>query len=364
MNKFQRCLISLAVILPAVVGLSGGYPQRVRGAMKTTLEIIEYKGWRQSLRLSNGTVELVMPLEVGPRVMRYGFVGGPNVFKEYEPQLGRSGESEWMIRGGHRLWHAPEDDVRTYARDNGPIRYEKLGETGVRLIQPVESITGIEKEIDIWLDAEGTGVKLVHRLRNRNLWEVELAPWCLSVMAQGGIEIIPLPEKIAHPGSVAPGEPRDLRGFVANQTLILWPFTDLSDPRFRWGKRYITLRQDRQATSPTKLGLAHQMGWVGYLNHTVNGLGQLFVKGLGYEAGRTYTDSGSNFETFTNADMLEIESLGPLQRIAPGAAIEQTEHWWLVGSVPAETTDAAIDENIQPHIRQHIGPKVEPLFKK
>lgn len=218
MNNIQRCLFSLAAILLVVVCVTGSFPSKARGAMKTTLQIVEYKGWRQSLQLSNGTVELVMPLEIGPRVMRYGFVGGPNVFREYEPQLGKSGESEWMIRGGHRLWHAPEDDVRTYARDNSPIRYEKLGETGVRLIQPVESITGIEKEIDIRLDAEGTGVTLVHRLRNRNLWEVELAPWCLSVMAPGGIEMIPLPEKISHPGSVAPGEARDLRGLSPIRT--------------------------------------------------------------------------------------------------------------------------------------------------
>lgn len=323
---------------------------KVRGAMKTVLEIIEYKGWRQSLRLTNGTVELVMPLEVGPRVMRYAFVGGPNHFKEYDDQLGRSGEAEWMIRGGHRLWHAPEDDVRTYARDNGPVRYEKLGDNGVRLIQSVESLTGIEKEIDLRLDPEGTGVTVIHRLRNRNLWEVELAPWALTVLAQGGVEIIPLPEKIAHPGSVAPGEPRDLRGFVANQNLILWPFTDLADPRFRWGTRYITLRQDRQATTPTKLGLAHRMGWVGYLNH-----GQLFVKWVAYEPGRTYTDGGSNFETFTNRDMLEMETLGPLQRIAPGGVIEHVERWWLINGLPAGTTEAEIDQVIRPKVDALAG---------
>jgi hypothetical protein len=340
--------LGLAFCLVGLVCLPGDLPLKVRGAMKTSLQIVDYKGWRQSLQLSNGTVELVMPLEVGPRVMRYGYVGGPNHFKEYEEQLGRSGEAEWMIRGGHRIWHAPEDDVRTYVRDNGPIRYERLGETGVRLIQPVEVSTGIEKEIDLLLDPAGTGVTVRHRLRNRNLWEVELAPWALTVMAQGGIEIIPLPEKIAHPGSVAPGEPRDLRGFVANQSLILWPFTDLSDPRYRWGSRYITLRQDRQATTPTKLGLAHQLGWVAYLNH-----GQLFVKEVGYEAGRHYPDSGSNFETFTNRDMLEIETLGPRQRIAPGGVIEHVERWWLLNGISAETSDMAID--------QHIRPKVEAL---
>ena len=341
MKHGKRYLLAI----PFIMILVGWAATEVRSAMKTTMQIVEYKGWKNNLQLSNGTVELVMTLDVGPRIIRYGYVGGPNVFKEYDEQMGKSGEKSWMIRGGHRLWHAPEDDVRTYALDNTPVKYEKLNDSTVRLIQPVESITGMAKEIDLTLDNEGTGVKVVHRLRNTNLWEVELAPWCLSVMAQGGAAVIPLPEKIAHPGSVAPGEPRDLRGFIANQTLILWPFTDLSDPRFRWGARYITLRQDRQATKPTKLGMAHQMGWVGYLND-----GLLFVKGLGYEEGKRYTDSGSNFETFTNQDMLEIESLGPLQRITPGQAIEHVEHWWLIKGLPNETSDAAIDLNIKPKV--------------
>jgi hypothetical protein len=317
--------------------------------MKTTIERVEYKGWKNNLKLSNGAVELIVTLDVGPRVIRYGFAGEANVFKAYEDQMGRSGEKSWVIRGGHRLWHAPEDDVRTYAPDNSPIKYEKLSDSAVRLIQPVEAITGIQKEIDLALDGEGTRVKVTHRLRNTTMWEVELAPWCLTVLAQGGVAIIPLPEKIAHPGSVAPGEPRDLRGFVPNQTLIVWPFTDLADPRWRWGARYITLRQDSKATKPTKLGLALKTGWAGYLNH-----GTLFVKGLGYEEGRTYTDGGSNFETFTNKDMLEIESLGPLARIAPGRSVEHVEHWWLIKGLPNETTDAAIDANIRPRVEALI----------
>lgn len=317
--------------------------------MAISLGVVEYSGWKQSLWLSNGTVELVIPLEVGLRIMRYGLVGGANVFKEYEEQLGRSGEKEWKIRGGHRLWHAPEEDVRTYQPDNAPIRYQEIGATGVRLIQPVETHTGIGKEIDLHLDREGAGVTIVHRLRNRNAWEVELAAWCLSVMAPGGVAIIPLPAKISHPGSVLPGEVRDLRGFVPNQSLILWPFTDLSDPRYRWGARYITLRQDRGMASPTKIGLAHQMGWVGYLNQ-----GQLFIKEIGFEADRIYPDGGSNFETFTNAEMLEIESLGPLSRIPPGGAIEHTERWWILGGMPAETSDDQLDRQIRPVVESRL----------
>ena len=76
----------------------------VRGG-KVIVEKVEYKGWRNNLRITNGQIELIVTLDVGPRIIRCGFVGGPNIFKEYEDQLGKSGEKEWKIRGGHRLWH-------------------------------------------------------------------------------------------------------------------------------------------------------------------------------------------------------------------------------------------------------------------
>ncbi|MEK7834190.1 MAG: hypothetical protein AAB401_24090, partial [Acidobacteriota bacterium] len=287
----QRHLLWLIILSALAIALFNLISTSTTHAnLKVTMQNVVYKGWQNNLQLTNGTVDLILTLDVGPRVMRYGFAGEPNVFKEFDEQLGKSGEDSWQIRGGHRLWHAPEDSVRTYVLDNSPIKFEKLkfkklGETGVRLIQPIEKLTGIQKEIDLTLDAEGTGVTLTHRLRNKGAKTVEMAAWALTVMAPGGVAIIPLPEKIAHPGSLEPGEKPDYRGFAPNQNLIVWPFTDLADPRWRFGTRYITLRQEKTAKKPTKLGLAHKMGWAGYLNN-----GTLFVKGFDYQEGKNYPD--------------------------------------------------------------------------
>ena len=332
------------VALAALLALLGAACFGFVSAAEVTMKTVPYKGWKNNLQLSNGTVELVMTLDVGPRIIRYGFVGEPNVFKEYEAQMGQAGEAEWQIRGGHRLWHAPEDLKRTYALDNSPIRYEQLSESSVRLIQPVEAITGIQKEMDVTLDPSGTRVTVRHRLRNTNLWDVELAPWVLSVMAPGGAAIIPLPGKIPHPSSVPPGQMADPAGLQPNQELVIWPFTDLADARWRWGAKYIVLKQDNHK-GPTKIGVALKTGWAGYLRD-----GYLFVKGIEYQLGRHYPDRGSNFETFTNQEMLEVESLGPLERIAPGKSIEHTERWWLFKNIPNDTADAAIDANIRPRI--------------
>jgi hypothetical protein len=308
---------------------------------KVTVETTEYKGWKHNLRLSNGDAELIVTLDVGPRVISYRLTGGKNVFKEYKDQLGKSGEKDWQIRGGHRLWVGPEDRTRTYFPDNGRVSYrEEKGK--VRFTPAREKQYGIQKELVLTLADKGSAVTVLHRITNTGKLPARLAPWALSVMDAGGVEVIPLPPKKPHPGP--PEKAASDKDYAPNQTLVLWPFFDFKDPRWTFGSKYITLRQDARK-GPTKIGLAHQLGWVGYLNN-----GTLFVKRFGYRKGKKYPDNGVNFETFTNEDMLEIESLGPLTMLAPGKTVEHTETWELIGGVTGFTNEAGIDKNILPKV--------------
>ncbi len=136
--------------------------------------------------MSNGTVELIATTDVGPRIIRYGFVGQDNEFKENPGDLGQTGGERWRAYGGHRLWHAPENQPRTYAPDNGPVQSE-FRDGALLLTQPVEPSTGIQKQMEIRLSATGSHVEVNHILTNEGLWDVELAPWALSVMAPGGV---------------------------------------------------------------------------------------------------------------------------------------------------------------------------------
>src|SRR6202023_2031426 len=126
---------------------------------------------------------------------------------------------------------------------------------------------------------------------------------------------------------------------------VLWPFFDFKDPRWTFGSKYITLKQDPKR-GPTKIGLAHQLGWVGYLND-----GTLFVKRFGYHDGKTYPDHGCNFETFSNEEMQEIESLGPLVRLAPGKTVQHVEHWDVHGHVAQVKSEGSIDKNVLSRLR-------------
>jgi len=312
------------------------------------IEPIAYRGWANNLRIDNGDSELIVTLDVGPRVISYKLKDGRNVFKEYADQLGKAGEKDWQIRGGHRLWAGPEDLTRTYAADNGPVKHQKVpplkkgGPDGVRFTPAAETEYGIQKEMEVYLAPRGSRATVVHRITNVGDKPAELAPWALSVMAPGGVEVIPLPPKKPHPGAAK--NARSPKDYAPDQHLALWPFFDFKDARWSFGSKYITLRQDAKK-GPTKLGLAHQMGWVGYLNN-----GTLFVKRFGYDEGKPYPDGGCNFETFSNEDMLEVESLGPVVTLEPGKSVQHVEEWELVPDVPAFEDEAGIDKDLRPRV--------------
>jgi hypothetical protein len=284
-----------------------------------------YRGWENSYRLSNDLIDLVVTTDVGPRIIRFGFVGGDNEFKEYPSQRGLVGGDEWRIYGGHRLWHAPEVPPRNIFPDNSPVVLEEHGPY-VRVIQSVETTTGIQKEVDIALAPESATVRVTHRLRNLNLWSVELAPWAVSVMDAGGTAILPLPPRMSHDENLLP-----------TNTLTMWAYTDLADPRWRIGKSFVLLRQDPTRDSPQKVGLMAPAGWIAYARK-----GHLFVSHVAYMPGATYPDLGSSLETYTDGEMLEVETLGPLVKLEPQATVEHVEDWYLLKDVPTPDNDADV----------------------
>jgi len=276
-----------------------------------SLERRDYAGWPQSWWLHNGEVELVVPPQIGPRVMRYGRIAGPNLFHNFTHALGRSGEPVWQSRGGHRLWAAPESPA-SKALDNGPVEID--GEDlQLRIRQPIEPESGLEKELEIRLAPEGAAVRVLHRIANRNPNAVRLAPWALSVMRPGGVAVAGFPTRFRHDERLLPTNP-----------LTMWGYTDFSDPRWRFTKRFLLLRQDPAATAPQKAGLFAENAWVGYAV-----AGEFFLKRTRACADMDYPNFGCAVEIFTNAAILEVETLGPLTTLEPGRAVEHVEHWSL-----------------------------------
>jgi hypothetical protein len=295
------------------------------------MEKIAYGGWENCFRLANDWVDLIVTGDVGPRIIRFGFVGRENMFKEYPEQLGIIASSEWLIFGGHRLWHAPESEARTYYPDLEPVLVQEI-ENGLVVTQKPEPTTGLQKQIEIVLLPDKPEVQLKQTLINHNLWAVETAPWALSVMAPGGTAILSLPPRGPHS-----------ENFLPTSSLSIWSYTDLSDPRWKLGERYILLKQDPGVSRPQKIGIYSTDGWAAYANHNA-----LFVKQVPTQFEGIYPDFGANFELFTNHEMLEVESLGPIESIPPKGQISLMEHWTLFDGVVMPASEEDVLEQIVP----------------
>jgi len=304
--------------------------------MKVVLENCGYGGWKNAVRIRRGSWELVAPLEVGPRILRLGPVDGPNLFYENRAQLGKTGGGDWRIYGGHRFWTAPENED-SYAPDNEPVSLEPIGSNGFRLIGKPYQKSGWQKSLAVTWQDHGL-IQVEHRLTNLRSEPLACVPWCLSVLAAGGTALVPQPPYQPHPSELPPGQKFSMSDFLPNRQMILWPFTDLTDPRITLHGNGWTLQQ-RSASRAFKIGFRHTEGWLGYL------LGDLFfAKWIHHDPLASYPDRGSNAELFTNGDILELESLAPDRPLAGGATATHLE-WWHVGRVafPKEDQAAVLD---------------------
>ncbi len=302
-----------------------------------TKEIVNYSIWGKCIRISNGREELYVTIDFGPQIMRYGFVGKPNMFFEDIndlqnkdlPKEGAFKNDKWHIFGGHRLWMSPESYPQTYYPAGDPVEYELI-ENGCIVRQGVQEYTNMQTEMKI--EMSDNGVKVEHKITNKNAWPVKLAPWAISVMAQGGTEVVPQPDKDT--------------GLLGNRLLALWPYTKLTDERVTWGDKYIVLTQNTNVNRSFKFGINGEKGFAAYLYE-----GMMFVKKHIHIDGAEYPDGGMSYETYTDAKILEMESIAPLTEIKPDGYTLHTETWQLYDKI---TPDFSSDEAIEKTIIKYI----------
>lgn len=300
---------------------------------RVILETINHDTWGKCISLSNGLVDLLVTLEFGPRIIRYGIMDQENMFWEdieenfsLEVEYKGLGREKFVARGGHRLWVSPEKMPRTYYPDNQKIEWEQI-ENGIIIRSEEEIFTHIQKEIEIKMDPQSSKITVIHRITNRGAWPIKFAPWAISSMAPGGREIIPQPV-------------RDT-GLLANRVLALWPYSNMQDRRVYWGKKYIILDQDPSIEEPFKFGINSDAGWGAYFNHNC-----MFVKRYIPKENVEYPDFGVSYETYTNGYFLEMETLGELKVTEPGETVEHVETWELFKDVERPGRDEDQIDNL------------------
>jgi len=302
-------------------------------------EKVNFGGWPNCLRLANGKIELIITTDVGPRIIKLGFTGGRNLMFVSPEDQGRTGGDQWRIYGGHRLWHAPEVMPRTYFPDNFPVKYSWDGKM-LKLMQDKENTTGISKEIEITMDPGRDQIRILHRLVNHNLWDIEISAWAITALAPGGKAVLPHEPYIDPALHLLPSRP-----------VVLWHYTEMKDPRWIWGNRYIQLLQDPVRRSEQKIGILNKQGWAAFI------LGEdVFIKSVSFDPEAQYPDYGSNNEIYTNGDLLEVETLGPVKKLAPGKSLKHTEKWKLakLTSEFKDNEESSIDSLLMPLVHSFL----------
>ncbi len=288
------------------------------GADRTTVS--DYYGL-PIVSITNAYLRLDFLADRGPRLVRLFLAGSDeNILGETPGVKWETPYGDYILYGGHRLWHAPEVFPYTYVPEDIPIVMDELAD-GLRIYRPPEEATGISKTIEVHLLPGKPAATLDHFLKNEGVSPVKLAAWAITQLPLGGTAILPQPAR-----------PVDPDGLLPNRSLALWPYSHWQDERLvvaddlvlvhAWGKM-----------PPLKIGLMDRSGWSAYLRD-----GVLLLKRFQPQPELPHPDFCSNAECYVNDKEIELETLGPLVSLAPGESVSLRETWELYQLPEAEGT--------------------------
>lgn len=271
--------------------------------------------------LENDLLQLLVPKALGPRVLSLRFRGRENllaVLPDFVTE--RPDGATYRFHGGHRLWIAPEDPLRSYGLDDAAVALTRTENT-LLLRKAAEPESGIEKSILLQIDPRLAQVTLTHTLTNRSRAALECAPWAITQLRPGGIAVLP--------------QPWTPTGLLPNRLLSLWSYTDIASPHLRLGNQFIFLHAQPQP--PFKIGFPNPRRWLAYWLE-----GVLFVKKAPFDPQGRYPDLGCSSECYCNPHFLELETLAPLTSLAPDASVTHSETWALHADVPLPEDEFAM----------------------
>ena len=275
----------------------------------------------QCLRLENQQLSIWITKDVGPRIIGLSLDGGDNlmvVLPDAKIPV-KSGE-DYSLRGGHRLWYGPERPETTYITDDQPVEI-RSDQNGVKIFQPIDGATGIQKILHVSLDMDRAEVEIEHELLNIGSNPFQLAPWAVTMMRPGGEAILPLQL-----------EQDDPHGLWPNRQLAFWPYTDIRSEHLALANRAVIVKA-KMTSGALKIGTPNRIGWIAYRFQKT-----LFVKRSVYHPDQEYLDRQSSSQIYCNPDLIELETLGPVVTLAPGESTLHQEIWQVFseGNWPGE----------------------------
>lgn len=299
--------VFLAVVLAGIVSGAG----LLAAAEARFVTENKYPG---CVELSNATTRVVLEPNAGGRVLRYQLHGVEALYQDpaHDGWVAGSPRLPGGLPAG-RLDIGPEHG-RTFARDafwEGRWTAEITGPRRARLTSVVSH--GVQLVRDFELAADSSHLRVAQTIHNRGTGTLRTFHWSRTFAEGGGICFAP----------VAPAS-RFPKGYVLYGPGRVIDFMPADEPGTR--VRDGILEISAPPTRP-KFALDVDPGWLAYLTRR----GLLFVKTFAVYPDRVYGEPAANNVSiwYKGNDVTEIEPIGPLELIAPGASAAYTEHWWL-----------------------------------
>jgi hypothetical protein len=276
---------------------------------------LDYHGWSECYRMSNGNVDLIYVPQIG-RLMRFGYVGGPNFIWENPKLAGQSQDSDfpgkdWMNFGGDKLWPAPQDRwgwPPDPVIDAGQAEVKVLPNGRLRIIGKASKKHGIRFIREISLDPKLPVVNIINIMENTSDMPQSWSIWEVC--------------QVDRP--LWAGVPESKSGRFRSGH---YAFKGNEPARGYLRKDNEQVRIMRNAKKGAKIGSDSREGYAFAYK-----AGTDFAIKIDTTRGARYPDNGCIEEIWTNADpdqYVELEVLSPIRTLKPGERSSVKTRWSL-----------------------------------
>jgi hypothetical protein len=323
-------MLALAVTVAAVVPVAGcaSADQRPEGVV---VERVEFRGWADAVRMSNGETEVVVVPQIA-RIMAYRTVGGENVLwvnDELAPDTAAADAdtdpNQWQNFGGYKLWPAPQKDwgwPPDPSLDRGSCEVAISEDGAVSLIGKPSTKHGIRFDREFRLDPTGSRLQITQTATNVSDETLTASIWEVTQVKDDCVGFVPLGPGCEY--RTGDGGPPDAQ------------WTRLGSMAF---------------VRPVKIsGKVFFSGGSGYLG--CKRAGQIYLKAFEMPADPP-PEPETPREVYTG-DMgyIELEVVGPGVELAPGESTSNKIDWYLLPVGPEAEGDEGLAASVAKLVEQ------------
>jgi hypothetical protein len=284
-------------------------------AEEPTAREVAFHGYSKALELTLGTTRAVLCPQAGGRVLVFSADGADALWLDEAEKKWQPGKPGMSSAG--RFDYGPELTVASHPKTwSGEWAGDVTTAASARLTSPADDPGGIRlvREFRLVPHRGRVGLSCTQTMTNASADTREVCHWGRSFSPGGGICVVPLGDRPSRfPGKYAMYEDGTVINVKAN------------DGNIRERDGFLEVLSPPRKP---KLGFDSYTGWLAYVMPN----GTAFVKRFKTYPDRVYNEAaGLTLSVWYPRDrVIELEPIGPRERLKPGESASFTEVWWLL----------------------------------